>query len=150
MSDPITIRLPGVPRGKGRHRARAFTVPGKGIRTQTYSDEKTRAYEGRLQDAAGAVMAGRVPLTGPLHVAIFAFMPIPASFSKRKRLDAIERRLRPTTKPDWDNIAKVCDALNKIVWGDDASVVDGFVRKFYAEVPELVIEVRAINVGGEA
>ncbi len=72
-------------------------------------------------------------------------MPIPASFSKRKRLDAIERRLRPTTKPDWDNIAKTIDALNKVVWPDDAAVVDAVVRKFYSEKPALVIVVRALE-----
>ena len=57
----------------------------------------------------------------------------------------IERRLRPTTKPDWDNIAKVIDALNHVVWADDASVVDGLVRKFYGETPELVIQVTALE-----
>lgn len=90
-------------------------------------------------------MRGRPLLAGPLAVEMFAFLPIPASFSKRKRLDAIERRLRPTTKPDWDNIAKVIDALNKVVWADDAAVVDGTVRKFYGEKPELVIVVRALE-----
>ncbi len=76
---------------------------------------------------------------------MFAMMAIPASWSKRKRLDAIEGRLRPTTKPDWDNIAKVIDALNHVVWADDASVVDGLVRKFYSETPELVVQVTALD-----
>ena len=146
MSDTITIRLPGAPRGKGRHRARAIAVPGQGPRVRTHSDPKTVAYEGALRLAAGVVMAGRPLLSGPLHVAIFAYMPIPASFSKRKRRDAIEGLLRPTTKPDWDNIAKVTDALNHIVWNDDAAVVDGCVRKFYGAVPELVILVSALDV----
>lgn len=145
MSDLITIRLPGAPRGKGRHRAQLRMRAGQAPRIHSHPDQKTEAYEGALRLAAGAAMAGRVPLTGMLSVTIFAFLPIPASFSKRKRRDAIERRLRPTTKPDWDNIAKVTDALNHIVWGDDASVVDGVVRKFYSEVPELVIQVAPVR-----
>ena len=114
-------------------------------RIHSHPDQKTEAYESALRLAAGAAMRGRALLTGPLEVRIFATMPIPASWSKRKRLDAIERRLRPTTKPDWDNIAKVIDALNHVVWADDASVVDGLVRKFYGETPELVIQVTALE-----
>lgn len=144
MSDTIIIRLPGAPRGKGRHRAQLVQRGGVS-RIHSHADQKTEAYEGALRLAAGAAMGGRPLLTGPLEVRIFAQMPIPASWSKRKRLDALERRLRPTTKPDWDNIAKVIDALNHIVWGDDASVVDGVVRKFYSDVPELVIQVTALD-----
>lgn len=94
-----------------------------------------------IRDAAQAVMVGREPLTGPLVVVVYAFMPIPASWPKGRQREARQRLIRPQTKPDWDNIGKVCDALNGIVWGDDACVVDGSVRKFYAEVPELVITV---------
>jgi len=145
VSESVTIRLPGAPRGKGRHRAQLVQRAGQAPRIHSHPDQNTEAYEGALRLAAGAVMRGRPLLIGPLEVRIYAFLPIPVSFSKRKRLDAIERRLRPTTKPDWDNIAKVTDALNQIVWSDDASVVDGFVRKFYGEKPELVIEVHALN-----
>ncbi|WP_458437930.1 RusA family crossover junction endodeoxyribonuclease [Methylorubrum extorquens] len=42
-------------------------------------------------------------------------------------------------------MAKAIDALNKFVWTDDAVVVDGTVRKFYGEKPELVIVVCALE-----
>lgn len=145
MSDTVTIRLPGAPRGKGRHRARIVHRAGQTPRIQSHSDEKTEAYESALRVAAGLVMRGRPLLTGPLSLQIFAFLPIPASFSKRKRLEAIDRRLRPTVKPDWDNIAKTIDALNKVVWPDDAAVVDAVVRKFYSEKPSLVLVVKALE-----
>ena len=144
MSEAIIIRLPGAPRGKGRHRAQIVQRGGV-ARVHSHPDQKTEAYEGALRLAAGAEMRGRALLTGALEVRIFAMMPIPASWSKRKRLDAVERRLRPTVKPDFDNIAKVIDALNHVVWADDASVVDGLVRKFYSETPELVIQVIALD-----
>ncbi len=57
------------------------------------------------------------------------------------RLEALAGIVRPEVKPDWDNIAKCSDAFNGIVWGDDASVVDGFVRKAYAETPALVFRI---------
>ena len=51
--------------------------------------------------------------------------------------------IRPTKKPDWDNIGKVvCDALNGIAYRDDAQIVDSMVRKFYGEVPRVVVIIR--------
>ncbi len=144
MSDTVIVRLPGPPRGKGRHRARVVQMGGKAA-VRTHSDAKTVAYEGALRLAASAAMRGRLPLQGAVSVAIFAFLPIPASWSKKKQAAARDRTLRPTSKPDWDNLAKCTDALNGIVWHDDAAVVDGVVRKFYAERPELVIQVTALT-----
>ena len=139
MSDPITIRLSGPPRGKGRHRVQLRQPPGKRAFIHSHPDSKTAAYEAQLRAAAGLAMAGAPPLCGMLTVAVFAYLPIPASWPKRRQAEARARTLRPTTKPDWDNIAKITDALNGVVWGDDASVVDGYVRKFYSDTPELVV-----------
>lgn len=144
MSSPITIRLPGPPRGKGRHRSRIAAGGGGKAFARQYADPKTAAYEAQLRAAAALVMAGAAPLCGMLQVAVFAYLPIPASWPKRRQADARARVLRPTTKPDWDNIAKITDALNGVVWGDDASVVDGYVRKFYADEPELVVQVSVV------
>ena len=44
--------------------------------------------------------------------------------------------IRPTVKPDWDNIGKlVADALNGIAYDDDKCIVDAQVRKFYSDQP---------------
>ncbi|MBP27868.1 RusA family crossover junction endodeoxyribonuclease [Methylobacterium sp.] len=144
MPSSVTIRLPGPPQGKQRHRSRV--VAGKGGKSfaSQYSDPKTVAYERRLRAAATVEMDGAALLSGMLSVAVFAFMPIPASWPKRKQQQARDRLIRPVTKPDWDNVAKVTDALNGVVWGDDASVVDGYVRKFYADEPELVVQVSVV------
>ena len=48
--------------------------------------------------------------------------------------------IRPTVKPDWDNIGKiVADALNKIAYYDDAQIVDSQTRKFYSDRPRVEI-----------
>ena len=53
--------------------------------------------------------------------------------------------LRPITKPDADNFAKVIDALNGIVWPDDNQVVELTVEKFYSTRPRL--EMNAEEIG---
>jgi Holliday junction resolvase RusA-like endonuclease len=42
------------------------------------------------------------------------------------------RRDLPTVKPDWDNFGKlISDALNGVVWRDDAQVIEAKVTKQY-------------------
>lgn len=130
MADGITIRLSGEPKGKGRPRF------GNG---RTFTPAATRAYEAALRYAAQEVMGERAPLDGALRVIIVANMPIPKSMSKRDRARAVAGELVPAKKPDWDNFAKVTDALNEVVWRDDAQIVEGTVRKRYSETPSLVV-----------
>lgn len=69
-----------------------------------------------------------------LTVQIYAYMSYPKSFSKEKRKLAEEWKIRPTVKPDWDNISKnICDALNGVAWPDDKAITDGAVHKYYDE-----------------
>jgi Holliday junction resolvase RusA-like endonuclease len=128
----IRIVLPGQPKGKGR--PRFSRASGR-----TYTPEETRSYEGQLRWVATLEMRGAAPLLGALTVMVVARMSIPTSFSKKKRADALSGELRPTTKPDWDNIAKMLDGLNKIVWNDDAQIADGRLIKLYSETPSLEI-----------
>ena len=60
-------------------------------------------------------------------------MPIPASWSKKKAEAAKKDAIRPTTKPDLDNILKMMDALNGVAWKDDAQVVSVLIQKYYSE-----------------
>jgi Holliday junction resolvase RusA-like endonuclease len=131
MTDPITIRLAGVPKGKGR--PRFSRASGR-----AYTPEATRSYEGALRYAAQQVMGDRPPLEGPLMVLMNAWFPIPASWSKSKRAAAYYA----PCKPDADNLAKVLDALNEVVFKDDKQVVALHLRKFYGEQPALEITVQ--------
>jgi Holliday junction resolvase RusA-like endonuclease len=130
----ITIRLPGGPKGKGRPR-----FSRKSGRAYTPAD--TAYYESSLAYAAHDAMKGRAPLQGPLRVLIVSGFPIPKSYSKAKALDAKIGVIHPTKKPDLENIAKMTDALNGIVWVDDCQIVQAEVRKVYSATPELVIQV---------
>ena len=58
----------------------------------------------------------------------------------------LEHKIRPTKKPDWDNIGKIiCDSLNKVAYRDDSVVVDAQVRKFYSENPRVDVSIRVIG-----
>lgn len=133
----IEIVLLGAPRGKERPRT---TKTG-----HVYTPQKTRDYEGALKFAAMEVMGERPPIDGPLDVTIKIMVPIPQSWPKKRQQAAREGRERPTKKPDWDNFAKVCDALNLVVWIDDAQVVDGHIHKSYSDKPGMWITVRRVQ-----
>ena len=130
--------MDGQPVGKGRPRfSRASGT--------VYTPEKTARYEERLAWAAQMVMTGKPLLTGGLQVDIEAHMEIPKSKTKAFRAAALTGSVRPTTKPDPDNIAKMLDALNRVVWVDDSQIVLLSVAKFYSERPRLQIAICEIS-----
>lgn len=135
----ITITVPGPPRAKGA--GRVGVAGGRGM---VFTDPKTRSELAMIRMMAEQAMAGRAPYEGPVILRLCAWREVPASLSKRKRALALEGRLFPVTRPDFDNHYKMVDALNKIVWRDDAQVVSVVGHKRYAETPRLVIDVRSM------
>ena len=138
MPDEIVIRLAGPPAAKGRGR-----IGTAGGRPMVFTPVKTRAYAAALRYAAQEAMvkADRPPFLGPLEVSITAALPVPRSWSKKKRARAMRKEVAPTKHPDIDNYAKQIDALNGVVFVDDSQIVSLIVSKLYAEIPELVIRV---------
>lgn len=135
LADDIVVFLAGEPRGKGRPRFVRATG-------HAFTPADTRKYESHLRLAAQDAMAGRPPIEGPVDVEVFAAFPVPQSWSRSKRANALLGLTRPTVKPDWENIAKMLDAFNEVVWRDDRQVVDGCIRKVYSDTPCLRITVR--------
>lgn len=132
----------GEPNGKARPR---FSRVGNF--TKTYTPQKTVAYENLIKmeygRQCGAVKFGKDEM---LDLRVFAYLSIPKSTSNRKRQLMLDGKIRPTKKPDFDNIAKIVgDSLNKIAYHDDAQVVDSMVRKFYSENPRVVITIQTIG-----
>ena len=121
----VTILLPGPPIGKGRPRFRRDSG-------HAYTPERTRAYEKALRQEAALAMRGKKIMTGPVEVHVTAFFPIP-------KIGTTHRS--PTGRPDVDNILKVLDALNGIVFKDDAQIVKATVSKHYSDDPHLSVTV---------
>lgn len=75
-----------------------------------------------------------------VKMTILACFAIPKSFSKKKQKEALEGTIRPLTKPDADNIAKIiCDALNDIAYKDDTQIIELTITKQYASEPKVKI-----------
>lgn len=129
----IEIILAGPPRGKERVKTARDG--------HSYTPERTVSFEGRLAYAAQIVMDGRPPLDGPLALHMELHLPIPASWSAKKRAAALSGEIQPTVKPDFDNGAKCIDALNLLVFVDDRQIVDARIRKFYSDRPRTIVRV---------
>jgi Holliday junction resolvase RusA-like endonuclease len=129
---PVTVVVDGTPVPKGRPRVGKFG--------NVFTPPKTRAFEATVRQLAALEMRGKPPLQGPLRVELLVEVPIPASWPMTRRLSALAGEVLPTTRPDLDNFIKAIDALNSIVFGDDAQVTDLRARKRYG-MPKLVITV---------
>lgn len=136
----IRLEIPGTPTAKGR--PRFSRASGR-----AYTPAKTAEAELGIKVIAALAMAGAAPFNGPLCVQMHAYFPVPASWSRKKRDAALTGVMRPTGKPDCDNLLKILDALNEIVWRDDAQVVDARVTKGYDARPRTVIVVQALGGG---
>lgn len=133
----IEIVLAGRPMGKERVK--------RGQAGNAYTPERTVRFESRLAFEAQHVMNGRAPLGGPLTIDLVVLMPIPASKAAAWKRGALAGTIRPTSKPDYDNFAKILDALNMIVWVDDALVVRGTIEKWYSEQPMFAVRVSPLS-----
>lgn len=120
--------IPGEPMGKGRPRFE---------RGHARTPEKTRQYEELVQYYYLAQCHyAPFPKDTPLAVTIEAIFGAAKSDSVKKRQAKLCGLLRPTKKPDFDNLAKiVCDALNGVAWHDDAQIVNAQVIKLYGVEP---------------
>ena len=143
-SPPVTISLAGTPQGKGR--ARAFQ---RGGHIGHYTPEKTRTYEGMIRTAAMQELGhmAQLPFNEPVEFILRAIFPVPASWSERKRQQAITGEIKPGKKPDLDNIAKAWnDALNGVVYRDDSLICRMTLDKRYGPQALVVVTVRPVTV----
>jgi Holliday junction resolvase RusA-like endonuclease len=128
---PVTVIVNGEAVAKGRPR-----ITRRGF---AYTPAATRKYEAHARLAAGVAMANRPPLQGPVRLELLVELPIPVSWSRKRKAAALAGLVLPTSRPDIDNFQKAaCDALNTICVVDDAQIVEVRARKRYGEQPKLV------------
>ena len=123
----IDLVIPGAPVAKGRPRFSRRSG-------RTFTPAKTAQAEETLAGRAMALLAGveGLPLQGPLRLEATFTSVQPASWSRKKRAETPA----PTSRPDVDNLLKLAtDALNGVVWVDDAQLVTIICRKVYGDAP---------------
>ena len=134
----IQFEVLGPPHPKGRPK---FFRRGNYV--GTYTPAATREAEQNILMQALPHKPAR-PIEEAIKLTMIFYMPIPTSFSRKKRGLAINKFLRPTKRPDLDNLAKIKDALNKVFWTDDSVIVEEYLYKFYAETPKTKITIETI------
>lgn len=121
--------VPGKVQGKARPRfsSRSGTV---------YTPGKTKSYERQIAEAYEAQHGPC--FEGAVMVVIEAVFPIPKSWTRAKKAEALAGKL-PPGKPDIDNILKiVLDGLNGIAYEDDKQVTMTQCKKFYTATNSLL------------
>ena len=129
----VKFIVPGEPVAKGR--------PRFNVRTgRAYTPEKTLDYENKIRriykKEVNHYFEGYVRLT------VKAYYKIAKSDSKKKKEQKLKGELRPSVKPDLDNIIKCIDALNGVAFKDDSYIVEVQAFKYYSDEPrvEFIIE----------
>ena len=136
----IIMVVNGEPIAQGRPR---FSARGQFVRA--YDPKKSRDYKSLIRAMAQEVYQiapDFKPFDEALCVYVGVFRQIPKSFSKKKRVLALERELCPTTKPDISNYVKgIEDAVNGVLWKDDSVIVAESCNKFYSDQPRIELTV---------
>jgi Holliday junction resolvase RusA-like endonuclease len=125
----ISFFVPGKIQGKARPKFRR-----RGAFVTTYTPDTTLSYENSVRHEAHKAMNGISPYDGAVRMVALMRCAMPSSWSKKKREQALEDLIYPTTKPDIDNAIKIlADGMNGIVYLDDKQIVQVSARKIYTE-----------------
>lgn len=118
-----------------------FVIPGQPVAwqrpdskgMQRYDTPRNRAHKKIIGYYAREVMKGADLMTGPLRLRVDFFLKTP-----KCRQD----RSAHYVKPDLDNLTKIVkDAMNGIVWKDDAQVYSIEATKHYSDTPGCFVQV---------
>jgi Holliday junction resolvase RusA-like endonuclease len=131
----------GVPQPAGSKKA--FVRGGRAL---IVDDAKgSEPWKKTIAQVAGAVMAGRTFLEGPLRLDVDFYLPRPKGHMGTGRNAGHVRGSAPAfpiVKPDATKLLRaVEDSLTGVVWRDDAQVAEQHVRKHYGEPARVEVRV---------
>lgn len=133
----VAFTIPGKPFAKQRPRA---TV--RGGHARVFTPKETVSFERQVGQIAAQHFPR--PLEGPVRLVVTAVFEVPASWSKKRRAEAMGAH--HTQRPDLDNCLKALkDGLNRIAWSDDAQVAEVSCRKLWGDGAETIVQVEALS-----
>lgn len=127
----------------------AFHIPGEPVAfaragakgKRRFTPKKQSDFMGMVRLFASRAMKGGRPIAGPVEMQVRAVYLVPESWSQKKKSAAHWK----ASKPDADNIAKILkDAMNTIVFEDDAQVASLTVQKVYGPISGLTVSVQSL------
>ena len=136
----VRFTILGEPKGKGRPRFNTKT--GHAVTPKDTVNYETLVH----MEYVSQCKEVKFPDDAMLDMRIKAYYSIPKSTSKKKKALMLAGEIRPTKKPDMDNVIKIiADSLNKIAYRDDTQIVDCQVRKFYSENPRVEVTIKTVE-----
>lgn len=137
------ITIPGPAAGKARPR---MTKTG-----HTYTPRQTRDYEQLVRKCAAAQTTDYYDQGTPLRMSVIAGYAIPKSTKKDLYEKMIAGEIRPTKKPDGDNVLKIlADALQGDrqpghIYYDDSQIVEMSISKVYQDDPAVIVTIEEVR-----
>ena len=131
------VIVPGEPKAKARPRWAKFGM---------YSPKKTVEYENLIRLFFTEQNPGAKLIEGAVSMVIMAYFAIPKSTAKKTREAMLAGKIRPTKRPDTDNIIKVfSDSLNGIAYKDDSQICSVKCEKVYSPIPRVICQIEAMG-----
>jgi Holliday junction resolvase RusA-like endonuclease len=95
------------------------------------------------KESVGYAIKGK-SYSGTLSVNMTFFIPLPESWSMKKKLEHVGKHV--STKPDLDNYVKAFfDAANGVIWKDDNQIARLSAEKIYGEDPGIEFTVEEVS-----
>ena len=141
----LSFKVLGEPCGQGR--PIISTINGRPRGVDPAKSRNYKAYVAVLA-ANAAKEHGWKYTEGPVLVVINAYLSVAKSKSKKYKAACYEGTELPCKKPDADNIAKIiCDAMNGIVYKDDAQICElTVIKRFVCEGQEPYVSVQVFQI----
>jgi Holliday junction resolvase RusA-like endonuclease len=126
--------IKGIPQAQERPRFARF---GKKVRV--YDPPNSKQAKHRIQQELKKYDVAVIDEAMVAYIDIY--VPIPRSYTKKKRKLIEEGKEHPAKKPDLSNYIKLIeDACNGILYTDDAKIVEIHSRKLYTDDPRIEFE----------
>ncbi len=130
----VDFTIPSAPVPKSRPRFNTNTG-------RAFTDDKTRIFENLVSLAYGA---RHYFDDSYIRIRMKFKFEVPKSYSKKKRIEALEGKIRPT-KADIDNYIKsVLDGLNGRAFKDDRYIYAVLAEKEYAEEASIEVSIESV------
>lgn len=119
-------------------------VSSLGGYVRVYDPPKVKQFKSLLRSLA-VNQYSRPPMLGPLSVSLTFYRPVQSSISRSERERRLSNESKPVVKPDTDNYIKsTLDALNGVLWHDDAQIVKLTGEKRYSDKPKITVSVKQV------